>query len=136
MGEDIKEEVSFRLEMLLRQGVKEDVSWNYRHLNKVSYSEINQDGHNVNSFIDDNQVFRNILKDVELKYDVYVYYAILASKELILLTVSNNAEQWGTERHNLRMHNPEAYIYDLTNKKYIVSKIKYIINDGCLIRSE
>lgn len=136
MREDIKEEISFRLEMLLRQGVQEEVSWNYRHLNEVSYSELNQEGNNVNSVINNNQVFRSILKDAERKYDVHVFYAIFTLKELILLTVSNNAEQWQTERHNLRMHKPEAYIYDLTNKKYIVSQIKYIINDGCLIRTK
>lgn len=141
MLEQIKEEISYRLELLLKLGyISEDVSLEYYNHENICYSNVDKAGSYFNARFDDNQAFKNILNDVEAKYNVHVFYGIFASEissdELAFLTVSNNQDEWAEERHNLRFHKPKAYIYNFTNKQIAEKQIKYIAKNCCLIRRQ
>lgn len=141
MLEQIREEISYRLELLLKLGcINEDVSLEYYNHGKVCYSNVDESDNYFNTVFDDNQKFKNILNEVEAKYDVHVFYAIFTSdasfEELAFLTVSHNPDEWAEERHNLRFHKPKAYIYSFTNKQIAEKQIKYIAKDCCLIRRQ
>lgn len=141
MLEQIREEISYRLELLLKLGyISEEVSLEYYNHENICYSNVDKAGSYFNARFDDNQEFKNILNDVEAKYNVHVFYAIFASEgssdELAFLTVSNNPEEWAEERRNLRFHKPKAYIYSFTNKQIVEKQIKYIAKDCCLIRRQ
>lgn len=141
MLEQIKEEISYRLELLLKLGcISEGVSLEYYNHGKICYSNVDKLGNYFNVRFDDNQTFKNILNDVEAKYNVHVFYGIfvseVSSEELTFLTVSNNPDEWTEERHNLRFHKPKAYIYNFTNKQIVEKQIKYIAKDCCLIRRQ
>ena len=84
--------------------------------------------------------YQDLVKDVEAKYNVHVFYGIFASEissdELVFLTVSNNQDEWAEELHNLKFHKPKAYIYNFTNKQIVEKQIKYIAKNCCLIRRQ
>lgn len=141
MLEQIKEEISYRLELLLKLGyISEDVSLEYYNNGKLCYSNLDKADSYFNDRFDDNQEFKNILNEVEAKYNVHVFYGIFTSEgssdELAFLTVSNNPDEWAEERHNLRFHKPKAYIYSFINKQIAEKQIKYIAKDCCLIRRQ
>lgn len=141
MVEPVREEISYRLELLLKLCyINEDVSLEYYNHGKICYSNVDESGNYFNDRFDDNQKFKNILNDVEAKYNVHVFYGIFASEissdELVFLTVSNNQDEWAEELHNLKFHKPKAYIYNFTNKQIVEKQIKYIAKNCCLIRRQ
>ena len=140
MNEKIKEESIDRLEILLRQGVKEEVVYRYRHENKVCYSVKDETGHIVHRDFDDDPELKKILQSIEQEYDVHVYYGMVNdlgfAKVLTLLAVNKYENEWAEEKRSMLVHRRAlAYAYDIKNPWSEAGEMQYKIVEGGIVRT-
>ena len=59
------------------------------------------------------------VKEIENKYNIYVYHCLLSHTEfgdwLSMLFVSSTPDKWAEEKSKLMTGFPEAYVYDFSN---------------------
>lgn len=139
MNEKFREEAIDRLEILLRQGMKEEIVYQYHRENKICYSVKDETEHMVHIDFDDVPALKKIVQSIEREYDVHVYYGTMNdfgfAKILSLLAVSEYENEWEDERNAMRYHRRAiAYTYDLKNPWNEVGEMQYKIVEGGLVR--
>lgn len=140
MNDKIREEAIDRLEILLRQGMKEEIVHRYHTENKVCYSEMGDTGHIIHQDFDDAPELKKIVQSIEQEYDVHVYYGTLNdlgfAKILSLLAVSEYENEWADERHAMLFHRRAiAYAYDIKNPWSEAGEMQYKIVEGGMVRT-
>lgn len=77
--------------------------------------------------LNENKEYLEIVKSIEDKQNILVYYCILerTTNELILLSVSNNKENWSSEVGDLAVGFINTYIINLNNQnEYEIAEIE------------
>ena len=140
MNEKFKKEAIDRLEILLRQGMKEDIVYRYHKENKIFYSEQDETGHIVHRDLDDDPELKEIVRSLEQEYDIHVYYGTMNelgfAKILSLLAISEHENEWEDERNAMQRHRRAiAYTYDLKNPWSEAGEMQYKLVEGGLVRT-
>lgn len=87
--------------------------------NKIYYSErINKIYDGVLYWLDNRTEFVEAVKEIENKYNIYVYHVILSHTEfgdwLNLLYISDEPDKWEIERLELKIGMPFVYVHDFS----------------------
>lgn len=113
-----KQEALKRLEIIEKMyNVHHNVLKEFKQDESIYYSErinLNIDG--ILYWIKNKPEFVDAVKEIEDKYNLFVYHCILNYTHnglwLSMLFVSNELENWTQEQEELKDGFPEAYVYD------------------------
>lgn len=113
-----KQEAIRRIEIMQKAyKIHPNVLTEFKQDETIYYSErVNRVYDGVLYWIKNKSEFEKTVKEVENKYNIYVYHAILNHTEfgdwLSMLFVSDNPDNWAGEKSKLMVGFPKAYVYD------------------------
>lgn len=109
-----------RLELLQKiYNVHTNVLTEYKQNETIYYSErVNKVYNGILYWLSNEQQYVDAVKEVEKKYNIYVYHCILSHTEfgdlLTMLYVSNDPENWIEEKSKLMVAMPNTFVYDFS----------------------
>lgn len=112
-----KQEATHRLQLLEKlYNMHQNVLREYKEDETIYYSEkINKSFCGILYWLDNIQEYVDAVKEIEQKYNIYVYHCILSHTEfgdlLDMLFVSSVQEEWEQEIEDLKSGYVESYCY-------------------------
>lgn len=116
-----KKESIERLKLLQKlYKVHPNVLKEFKQDETIYYSErINNFYNGILYWISNKQEYVDAVKEIENKYNIYVYHCLLSHTEfgdwLSMLFVSSTTDKWAEEKSKLLTSFPEVYVYDFSN---------------------
>ena len=135
-----KKEATHRLQLLEKEyKMHQNVLKEFKTDKTLYYSEtINKSFYGILYWLNNKQEFVDAVKEIEQKYNIYVYHCILSHTEfgdtLDMLFVSSAQDEWEQEVEELKTGYVESYCYVLDGDGSEFGTIKVKGVNGGLIR--